>query len=108
MKGGEQMHAVRLVLISLRLRPILSAAFLFALTLGVPMPSFAGPCGGIGQRACCNFGFEGAPGWGGLVMPCSPNLSQAPGCNDPNGCACGPIPTESSAGMCYLPTSCGG
>jgi len=92
-----------------RIRPILSAAFLVALTLGVPIASFAGPCGGVGQRACCNGGFEGAAGWPApLLMPCSPNLSQAPGCNDPNGCACGPIPSESSLGMCYPPTVCGG
>ena len=35
------------------LRPILSAVFLLALALGIPMAASANPCGGNDQRACC-------------------------------------------------------
>jgi hypothetical protein len=37
------------------LRPILSAVFLLALALGIPMAASANPCGGNDQRACCLF-----------------------------------------------------
>jgi microsomal dipeptidase-like Zn-dependent dipeptidase len=84
---------------------LLLAAFLFALALGMPVSSFAqGPCGGNGQRACCVLGFEFAPGGGA----CDSGLSYSPaGCNDPNGCSCVPIPSESSSAMCYQATPCG-
>ncbi len=37
----------------LRIRHLLPF-FLFALFLALPLNCFAGPCGGDGQRACCN------------------------------------------------------
>ena len=75
------------------------------LTLGMPATSYAGtPCGGPGQRSCCTGGFEFAPGGGA----CDSGLSYSPGCSDPDGCACGPIPSESSSGTCYQATPCGG
>ncbi|MBV8072905.1 MAG: hypothetical protein JO270_23585, partial [Acidobacteriaceae bacterium] len=85
-------------------RPIPSAAFLFALALGLPIASF-GQCGGEGQRACCTGWGEYAPGGG----PCDPGLSYANVCTDPHGCDCpnggGVI---KSLGMCYQLTPCGG
>ncbi len=83
------------------LRPILPAAFLFALTLGLPMASWAdGLCGGNGQRGCC-IGENGH----GLTNPCDSGLSYANGCNDPRGCACSNLPGFNSLGMCYPPLS---
>jgi microsomal dipeptidase-like Zn-dependent dipeptidase len=80
----------------------------FALFFGVSVNCFAGPCGGNGQRACCNgdgeFSDHGVACNGGLAY------STAQGCIDPNGCSCsgGIITSESSGGMCYQPTGCGG
>ena len=91
----------------LRIRQLLPF-FVFALFLGVSATCFAGPCGGNGQRACCNgdgeFSDRGVACNGGLAY------STAQGCIDPNGCSCsgGIIKSESSGGMCYQPTGCGG
>jgi hypothetical protein len=87
------------------LRRVFWALFFFALAFGVPTVSFAqGPCGGNGQRACCNGAGEFAPGGGA----CDNGLSFSGGCTDPNGCACSTITYESSSGMCYQATPCGG
>jgi microsomal dipeptidase-like Zn-dependent dipeptidase len=86
------------------LKPILWAAFLFAFALAIPVTAAAGPCGSNGERACCNGGFEFCNS-----RECcdGESYSTSRGCNDPNGCSCGPIPSESSLGMCYRPTPCG-
>src|SRR5438874_10206961 len=89
------------------LRPILSAAFLLALALGVPMASLAAPCGGPGQRACCNGDGESAPGT--FLKPCEGGLSYANGCTAPDcSCSGGIITSVNSLGMCYQATPCGG
>ena len=85
------------------LRPILLAAFLFALAQAIPIASLAGSCGNNGQRACCTGGFEFCDG-----RECCGGLAYSTPCTDPNGCSCGPIPSESSLGMCYRATPCGG
>ena len=91
----------------LRIRPLLPV-FLFALFLCVPRTCLAGPCGGNGQRACCNGDGE----FSNHGVACNTGLaySTAHGCNDPNGCDCsgGIIKSVQSGGMCYQPTSCGG
>jgi len=91
----------------LRIRQLLPF-FLFALFLALPLNCFAGPCGGNGQRACCNGDAE----FSDRGVACNNGLaySTVQGCNDPNGCSCsgGIIKSETSGGMCYLPASCGG
>jgi microsomal dipeptidase-like Zn-dependent dipeptidase len=87
--------------------PVLSAAFLFAVALGVPMASLAAPCGGPGQRACCNGDGESAPGT--FLKPCEGGLSYANGCTAPDcSCSGGIITSVNSLGMCYQATPCGG
>src|SRR5581483_4743459 len=49
-----------------------------------------------------------APNSNGLLAACTVPLSFSGGCTDPNGCACSTITSESSSGMCYAPTACGG
>jgi microsomal dipeptidase-like Zn-dependent dipeptidase len=92
---------------SLRIRQFLPF-FLFALFLGVPATCLAGPCGGNGQRACCNGDGE----FSNRGDACNTGLAYTTtnGCTDPNGCDCsgGIFKTIQSAGMCYQPTSCGG
>ena len=82
--------------------------FLFALFFSVTVNCFAGPCGGNGQRACCNLDGE----FSNRADACNTGLaySTAQGCIDPNGCSCsgGIITSFTSMGMCYQPTGCGG
>jgi hypothetical protein len=71
--------------------------------LVMSVSSFAADCGGDGQRACCNWGFE----FSNNGTACDSGMAYSNGCTAAS-CACGPIPSESSTGMCYKPTTCGG
>ena len=86
--------------------PLLMPALLLALLLGMPTASFAGPCGGDGQRACCNGDFE----FSNTSLACNSGTVYVNGCNDPAGCGCsgGFITSENSSGTCYTPKACGG
>jgi len=70
--------------------PILSTALVFALALSIPMASWAGACGGEGQRACCNGDAEFAHNPPFVLLPCEEGLfySTSLNCTDPNGCSC--------------------
>jgi microsomal dipeptidase-like Zn-dependent dipeptidase len=63
------------------------------------------PCGGAGQRACCNGNFE----FSNNGLACDTGLVQLPGGCDSSGggrCVCG-IGNEFSSGTCVTPTPCG-
>jgi hypothetical protein len=81
------------------LRPILSAAFLFALALGMPMVSSANPCGINGTRACCLFEAPDPCGCAGC--------GYSTPCTDPTGCKC-PGGVVDDLGMCFVAPPCGG
>src|SRR5262245_13501037 len=62
------------------------------------------PCGGEGDRACCN----GAGEFSNDGLACNSGLVQIPGCDESTGnCYC-PIGIEKSLGTCVQPGPCGG
>ncbi len=71
------------------------------------------PCGGAGQRACCNGDFE----FSNDGLACNGGFVQIPGTcgpGDPAACVCGGgsvntiFPAEYSLGICVQPAPCGG
>ncbi len=78
----------------------------FVLLLCAPTSSFAGSCGGDGQRACCNGDFE----YSNNGTACNSGAVYTDKCTDPAGCGCsgGLITSVNSLGMCYVPKPCGG